>query len=119
MSRLRSVLLEVSAFRLALWVGLAFTAFHFWNNASRGYEVPVVSRIEHAAQDFALTTLRGPRKPSGRVVILGIDEKSVKEEGLWPWSRAKMARLVDQLAKGGVAAVGFDVIWSEQDERGR
>jgi adenylate cyclase len=53
------------------------------------------------------------------VVIVGIDEKSVREEGLWPWSRAKMARLVDQLAKGGTAAVGFDVIWSEQDEMGR
>jgi adenylate cyclase len=119
MAPLRKVRLKISAFRLALWVGLVFTAFHFWNNASRGYEVPVVSRIEHAAQDFALTTLRGPRKPSGQVVIVGVDEKSVQEEGLWPWSRAKMARVVDQLAQGGVAAVGFDLIWSEQDERGR
>jgi adenylate cyclase len=88
------------------------------NNANLGIEIPVVSRIEHAAQDYALTALRGPRKPSGRVVILGVDEKSVQEEGLWPWSRAKLARVVDELAKGGVAAVGFDVIWSERDELG-
>jgi adenylate cyclase len=121
MSRLRRALLKISAFRLALWAGLVFTGLHFLNYVflARGMELPVVSRIENAVQDYALTKLRGPRAPSGRVVIVGIDEKSVREEGLWPWSRAKMARLVDQLSRGGVAAVGFDVIWSEQDELGR
>jgi adenylate cyclase len=113
--------LKVTAFRLALWVGLVFTALHFLNGVflGRGFELPIVARIEHAAQDYALTRLRGPRPTSGRVVIVAIDEKSVEAEGLWPWSRAKMARLVDRLAGGGVAAVGFDVIWSEQDDLGR
>jgi adenylate cyclase len=121
MSRLRRVLFKVSAFRLGVSVGLVFAGLHFLNGVflGRGLELPVVSRIEHAAQDHALTRLRGPRTPSGRVVIVAIDERSVQAEGLWPWSRAKMARLVDRLAKGGAAAVGFDVIWSEQDELGR
>jgi adenylate cyclase len=121
MPGLRRILFKVSAFRLALWVGLVFTGLHFTNNVflGRGFELPVVSRIEHSAQDYALTRVRGPREPSGRVVIVAIDEKSVEEEGLWPWSRAKMAQVVDQLARGGTAAVGFDVIWSEQDELGR
>ncbi len=121
MSRVRRALLKITAFRLALWVGLVFTGLHFTNYVflGRGFELPVVARIEHSAQDYALTHLRGPRAPSGRVVIVGIDEKSVREEGLWPWSRAKMARLVERLAEGGTAAVGFDVIWSEQDELGR
>ncbi len=119
--RLRRALLKVSAFRLALWVGLLFTGLHFLNGVflGRGFELPVVAKFEHAAQDWALTVLRGPRKPSGDVVIVGIDERSVQAEGLWPWSRAKMARLVDRLAEGGVRAVGFDVIWSEEDELGR
>jgi adenylate cyclase len=119
--RVRRALLSVDAFRLALWVGLAFTALHLLNGVflGRGYELPVVARIEHAAQDYALTKLRGPRPPSGRVVIVAVDERSVQAEGLWPWSRARLARLVDRLAAGGVAAVGFDVIWSEDDERGR
>jgi adenylate cyclase len=121
MSRARRVFLQISAFRLALGVGLVFAGLHFLNGVflGRGLELPVVARIEHAAQDYALTRLRGPRPASGRVVIVGIDEKSVQAEGLWPWSRAKMARLVDRLAEGGTAAVGFDVIWSEQDELGR
>ncbi len=119
MARLRGLRPKITAFRLGLWVGLVFAGLHFANNANLGIEIPVVSRIEHAAQDYALTGLRGPRTPSGRVVIVGIDEKSVQEEGLWPWSRAKLARVIDELAKGGVAAAGFDVIWSERDDLGR
>jgi adenylate cyclase len=117
----RRALLRVDAFRLALYVGLLATLLHtvdvLW--ARKGSQLPVVSRIEHAAQDYVLTSLRGPRAPSGQVVIVAIDEKSVEAEGIWPWSRAKMARLVEALAQGGVAAVGFDVIWSETDEQGR
>jgi adenylate cyclase len=121
MRRLRKTLLRVDAFRLALWTGLAFALLHFLNAVSlgRGFELPVVSRLEHAAQDHVLTRLRGARAPSERVVIVAIDERSVEVEGRWPWSRAKMARLVDRLAEGGVAAAGFDVIWSEHDEVGQ
>ncbi|HEX9052573.1 MAG TPA: adenylate/guanylate cyclase domain-containing protein [Anaeromyxobacter sp.] len=119
--RVRKALLKVTAFRLALWAGLIFTGLHFLNGVflGRGFELPVVAKIEHAAQDWALTSLRGPRRPSGDVVIVAIDERSVEAEGLWPWSRARMARLVDRLAEGGVRAVAFDVIWSEEDELGR
>ena len=116
--RLRSILLPLDAFRLALYLGLAFAGLAFLNGVflGRGFELPVVSRVEQAAQDQLLTRWRGPRKPSGRVVIVAIDERSVEVEGRWPWSRAKMARLVDQLAAGGVAATGFDVVFAEQDE---
>jgi adenylate cyclase len=121
MPRGRSSLLAIDAFRLALCVGVGFTALHFLNGVflGEGFGLPVVARVEHAAQDFALTRLRGPRAPSGRVVIVAIDERSVRVEGPWPWSRAKLARLVDRLAEGRAAAVGFDVIWSEEDEVGR
>jgi len=121
MASARRALLRIDAFRLALYVGLCCTALHLldvlW--ARKGSRLPVVSRIEHATQDYVLTTLRGPRTPSGQVVIVAIDERSIEAEGLWPWSRAKMARLVDALAGGGIQAVGFDVIWSDADEQGR
>jgi hypothetical protein len=65
MRRLRHALLRVDAFRLALYTGLLFTLLHFLNGVflGRGFELPVVGRIEHAAQDWALTRLRGPRAP--------------------------------------------------------
>jgi adenylate cyclase len=114
----RRTLLRLDAFRLALWVGAAFTALHLANvvSGARDAEVPVVGRLESAVQDWALTRLRGPRPPSGDVVIVAVDEKSVEAEGKWPWSRAKIALLVDRLAAGGARAVGFDMVWAEDDE---
>jgi adenylate cyclase len=47
--------------------------------------------------------------------IVDIDEGSLKEIGQWPWSRAVVARLVDRLAEGGAAAIGFDMIFAEPD----
>ncbi len=117
----RGRLVRIDAFRLALGVGLVIALLHFADglSLSASKELPLVSRIEHAAQDYALTHLSARRAPSGRVVIVAIDEKSIRAEGRWPWSHARMARLVDGLAKGGVRAVGFDVIWAEEDVPGR
>jgi adenylate cyclase len=121
MNRLSQRLFRVNAFSLALYAGLLFTLLHFLRVVFERpeWELPVISRIEHSAQDYALTRLRGPRPPSGQVVIVAIDERSVEEEGVWPWSRARMARLIDGLAAGGVAAVGFDVIWADEDVQGQ
>jgi len=117
----RGRLVRIDAFRLALVVGLVFTLLHFAEglSLSASRELPLVSRIEHAAQDYALVHLSARRQPSGQVVIVAIDEKSIRAEGRWPWSHAKMALLVDALARGGVRAVGFDVIWAEEDVLGR
>ncbi len=116
----RRSLLRIDAFRLALYVGLVLTVLHaldvLW--ARKGSALPVISRIEYAVQDYTLTVLRGPRPPSGDVVIVAIDERSIAAEGLWPWSRARVARLVDALAASGAAAVGFDMIWSDADVQG-
>ncbi len=113
----RRALFRIDAFRLALYVGLALTGVHvldvLW--ARKGSALPVVSRIEYAAQDYAMVSLRGPRTPSGDVVIVAIDERSIGAEGLWPWSRSRLARLVDALAEAGATVIGFDMIWSDAD----
>jgi len=51
-----------------------------------------------------------------RIVILDIDEKSLAEFGRWPWNRARMARITDQLFdRYGVASLGYDVVWAESE----
>jgi adenylate cyclase len=119
--RLRTLVFRLDVLHVALYLGLAFAVLSFLNGVylGKGFEIPVVSRVEQAAQDALLTRWRGPRKPSGRVVVVAIDERSVAAEGRWPWSRAKLAALVDRLAEGGVAATGFDVVWGDDDEVGR
>lgn len=49
------------------------------------------------------------------VAIIDIDEKSIREIGQWPWPRSRMAELVTKLTNMGVAATGFDILFSEKD----
>ena len=49
------------------------------------------------------------------IIIIDIDEKSLKELGQWPWSRDKVARLLQNLADYGIAIVGLDVVFAEPD----
>ncbi len=70
---------------------------------------------ELKAYDFKVR-FRGPRPISGNVVIIAADEKSLAEQGRWPWPREKMAKLVDKLSEAGVVAIGFDVLFPEPDK---
>jgi hypothetical protein len=59
--------------------------------------------------------------PSGRVVVVEIDECSIEYfraqgEGGWPWSRQKHADLLDQLDRAGVRAVGYDVLFADRSQ---
>lgn len=60
-------------------------------------------------------------KPSGRVVVVEIDECSIayfraRGEGGWPWSRQRHADLLDQLDRAGVRAVGYDVLFADPSQ---
>jgi adenylate cyclase len=58
-----------------------------------------------------------PREPppDTPVLIVDIDESSLKQIGQWPWPRTVMAQLVDKLHAAGAAAIAFDVLFSEPD----
>ena len=60
-------------------------------------------------------TLRGDVTPSGNIVIVDIDEKSLKSLGQWPWSRNKFARVLQNLTKNGVGIIGLDIVFAEED----
>ena len=49
------------------------------------------------------------------IAIIDIDEKSLSEQGRWPWSRHKLAELVTTLSQYGVVVVAFDVVFSEPE----
>ena len=58
---------------------------------------------------------RGPIAPTGNVVIIDIDEKSLKEIGQFPWSRDDVATMIYNLANAGIGAMGFDIMFPEPD----
>ena len=101
----------------AILIGLGlFIVLIFVGNAARFYSLGFVDRLSENLYDFSLR-LTMPRTVDERLVILDIDEKSLQEEGRWPWGRDRMARLMDKLFdEYGVAVVGFDVVFAEKDE---
>ncbi|MBW1738679.1 MAG: CHASE2 domain-containing protein [Deltaproteobacteria bacterium] len=59
---------------------------------------------------------RGHLKGSSEVVMAVLDEKSLDEEGRWPWPRSKIAALIDRLSQDGARVIGFDIGFLEADE---
>jgi adenylate cyclase len=57
-----------------------------------------------------------PRESALRpVVIVDIDEESLRAIGQWPWPRTLVADMVAQLTKLGALVIGFDIIFAEPD----
>ena len=75
-----------------------------------------INKLEQFSYDVRLNLLM-PNTVDKRIVIVDIDEKSLKEQGQWPWSRDKLAILVNQLfATYQINTLGFDVVFAEKDE---
>ncbi len=95
------------------------------------YWLPLLLLLAAVAAHFALPTLfdrlslvafdiyerAAPRATPADppVLIVDIDEHSLKEIGQWPWPRTVLARLVDRLGAAGAAVVAFDVLFTEPD----
>lgn len=57
-------------------------------------------------------------KPSSRVLIVDIDDRSLAEQGAWPWPRDRMARLAEIIGvEGGARAVGLNFVFADTQSR--
>ncbi len=48
-------------------------------------------------------------------VLVGIDDESLDAYGQWPWSRRRMAALIERLFEGGASVVALDFLMPEAD----
>ena len=103
--------------KVARWIGAGralgltmlafFLALQIWN------PLPL-----HAARlkMFDFYQQLQPRAQTGYpVVIVDIDDKSLAEEGQWPWPRTRVSDMVLEITRLGGVAVAFDVLFSEPD----
>lgn len=77
-----------------------------------------LNSAENAVFDTVVNWRPVQPSPSGRVVVVEIDECSIEYfraqgEGGWPWSRQRHADLLDALDRAGVQAVGYDVLFAD------
>jgi adenylate cyclase len=90
-----------------LAVVLLLLACHF------AFEGPL-SRLRERTYDFY--QFLAPREArSNPVVIVSIDDASLKAYGRWPWNRGLLADLVDGVAESGAAVIGLALVLPEAD----
>lgn len=84
-------------------------------HAFKVIEWDFIYALEHKVYDARLE-LTLPNTTDPRIVIVDIDEPSLREIGRWPWNRAVMAKLVEQLFNTyQIDVLGMDAMFAEHD----
>jgi CHASE2 domain-containing sensor protein len=70
--------------------------------------------LESKLYDFR-ASLRAKGKAGDKVVLIGIDDKSIAEIGRYPWPRSYMAEMIDQLSEAGAEVIGLDIFFNNAE----
>ena len=91
-----------------LWIGLLLLPITAYLSLSPGLALnnPLYDSLRRLA----------PLPVDPRILLVTIDDKSLKDLGRWPWPRSLHADLIDRLSAAQPAAILFDVIFSEPGE---
>ena len=105
------VRLKISPLKMGFLVVLA-ACLVFYSFGAR--KPDLLTALDNRITD-AMFRWRGPMKTTDSVVIVDIDEKSLKYAGQWPWPRNIVARLVQKINAAGPRVIAFDIIFAEAD----
>lgn len=104
--------------RAIIALGIVLALLMVGAQFSTGYARQLLDRLDLMLYDLRFNVLLPYSKPAPSaqpIVIIDIDERSLKEVGHWPWSRKVVAELVDKLVAAGVVSITFDVVFSEPE----
>ena len=105
-NKLKPVLLAFSIVILFSWLQIST------NDSLKS----IRDRLEYLAYDIRLNLFIDKKATKDeRIVIVDIDEKSLRLEGRWPWSRTKISKLIENISSAGATVIAFDVIFSEKE----
>jgi len=79
------------------------------------YNPQTLFSIDNKLHDV-MFTLRGELPKSDNVIIIDIDNKSLKKIGQWPWSRDVVAKLLNTLTEAKAGVIGLDMVFAEPDK---
>ncbi len=100
---------------LRLSIGLMITAL-FILDIKGILTLPLMDRVENIVYDSRVK-MTTQSSVDERIIIIDIDEKSLQAEGHWPWSRHKLAKLLDKLFdEYGIALLAMDMVFAEKDD---
>lgn len=102
---------------VGLLLSCLFIFFHIKSNFDQQHWL---HRLDYLLFDMRLNSSLAIKKdqslkPEQPIIILDIDEKSLAEQGRWPWSRQVLAELLQSLQHYQVSIVAFDVVFPEPE----
>lgn len=104
--------------KLPIFIGLLFVALFAWFSLTTNQPVRFVfTRLNATFYDIELRLhlWMHPNLAIGPVVIVDVDDSSLKEFGRWPWPRSLLGKLLDQMKQQGAVVVATDMMFSEPD----
>src|SRR5688572_7717967 len=76
-----------------------------------------LERLERALYDIRVRHCQWFAKPpTDKLAQMDIDDGALAQVGRWPWPRALMADIVDELDAAGAELIVFDVLFAEPVE---
>ncbi|MBI4777424.1 CHASE2 domain-containing protein [Candidatus Desantisbacteria bacterium] len=75
-----------------------------------------LDRLEWIVYDLKFQ-LRGKTAVDKNIVIVAIDEQSLKDIGRWPWNRSCHTELINKLSRAGARTIALDVLLAEPERR--
>ncbi len=103
---------------LLIGFGLALTCAAAWSElTSNGIVREAVQRLDDMGYDLKLraAALSNAKQANSAIVIVDIDEKSLKEQGRWPWPRNKIAELITKTQAAGATVIALDMGFPEPE----
>ena len=77
----------------------------------------LLERIDNDAYDILVRSV-STKPPTGNVVIIDVDERSLSTIGQWPWRRDRIGDLITRLREMGAATIALDMVFAEPDRYG-
>jgi len=79
------------------------------------FKYSYASFFEERFFDLRSKLSSNPKDNATDLSLLAIDDRSLNVIGRWPWSRSKIAQIIDKLSIMGAKVVAFDVFFSEPE----
>ena len=104
--------------RTPILIGLLILALFVWLSLTSNVPVQyVMTRLDRTFYDIQLRihVWSHPKASEGNIVIVDVDDASLKQEGRWPWPRSLLAKLIYQLKNKGAVVVATDMMFAEPE----
>ena len=95
---------------LGLLAVLIFIIFSFYGPSP-------LERMERSLLDNGMRFDFSDKGDSHDIVLIEIDDKSLKEIGPWPWPRHIIATMINDLHAKGVKLIGINIPFTDEQQK--